>query len=609
MRRTPAFVLCTALLVVLVCASAAHASGTVDRILNRTKAAMGGAALDLVTSIDWKQRVVFAGIAGTGEEIDDVRTGSYVQRQHLGPLTNAQGFDGNIAWSQDVKGDAWPVSDFSTLHLAATGAYLSSWSFLYRDRWPGTISYVGVKVDANGQYSELQAEPKGGFPVDIWIDTATGLVARETAIIPNGRDVTTVLSDYRTVNGVVLPFSATTTAESNQTQIQTTAVSLNVPVAGAFAMPASSVTDASIAGGSTIVPFKLINNHIYLHAMVNGKGPFLFIFDSGGRNLLTPQTAALVGATSAGAYHASGAGAGQVMTGFGTAKSIQVGGATLRDQMCAILPLGKVMQAIEGVRIQGMIGYEVLRRFVTTIDYHNSRITFRPADSTGNFGTAVRFGYDDTIPLVHGSFNKLRGTFIIDTGNRGSLDIYEPFVVANNIGFTNVRGITGYGIGGPSYGSLGRISVFNIGPVPVRSVVATYSEDTGGATTEPGTAGNIGGGLLKRFTVTFAYRRQVMYLQPNAIYDKPDTYDHSGLVIVQTNRGLRVIDALKGTPAAAAGVKAGDLIVGVNGAPASSVGLLLLRTMFHSAPGTRVKLTLLRAGAKRTVTLTLRDYV
>jgi hypothetical protein len=600
---------CTVLFALCSLSRPAAADGTLDQILARTKAAMGGTALERVTSIEWRQRVTFAGISGTGLEIDDLRTGSSVQRQNLGPLTNATGFDGRVAWEQDQSGDAWPVGDYEALHAAATGAYLTSWSFLYPGRWPGEISYHGVSAGASGRYYELYAQPKGGFPVDISIDAATYLVAREVTRIPYGRNTTTVLSDYRTVDGAVLPFASTTTQQNNATQIQASSASLNVPVAGKFALPVTTVTDASIAGGSTVVPFKLINNHIYLQARVDGKGPFLFVFDSGGRNILTPETAALVGASSSGAYQAGGAGAGQVMTGFTKVASIQVGGATLRDQMCAVLPLGDVMKAIEGVRIQGMIGYETFRRFVTTIDYHDSRITFRPATATGAFGTAVPFLYDDTAPLVFGRSGKLTGQFLLDTGNRGSLDFYTPFVIANRLPYTNVHGITGYGIGGPSYGSLGRTPLFYFGTVPVRDVVTTYSQDTSGATTEPGTAGNIGGGLLKRFTVTFAYRRQVLYLQPNASYAKRESYDRSGLVLVQTKAGLRVIDALTNTPAAQAGIKAGDVIVAVNGAPASSVGLLLLRTMLRSAPGTQVKLALQRAGVTRTVTITLRDYV
>ena len=35
-------------------------------------------------------------------------------------------------------------------------------------------------------------------------------------------------------------------------------------------------------------PFQLINNHIYADVKINGKGPYTFIFDTGGVNLVTP---------------------------------------------------------------------------------------------------------------------------------------------------------------------------------------------------------------------------------------------------------------------------------------------------------------------------------
>jgi hypothetical protein len=586
-----------------------QADAALGTILASAKTAAGGTALDGVRSVHYAQRVTAGGITGTGNEYDEVQTGSSVVHQDLGPLTNAQGFDGKVIWQQDSTGDAWAVGDYSSVRTAVTSAYLLSYSFLYKNRWPGTVSYTGTAADAAGNYNVVHAQPKGGFPVDIYFDSATNLIAKEIVRIPNGRDITIVLSDYRTVGGVVLPFSNVQSSLNNQAQTHVVMATLNVPTTGKFQMPATQVTDATIAGGTTTVPFKLINNHLYLYVKVNGKGPFLFVFDSGGANVLTPKTAALLGAQSSGSYQASGAGAGQVTTGFSRIKMLQVGGATVRNQSCAVLPLDRVMQAIEGVRIQGMIGYEVLRRFVTTIDYLHGRITFAPATATGNFGTAVPFVFDQTIPLVAGSFDNLTGSFIVDTGNRSSLVVNEPFVVANNLPLSPVRGITGFGIGGPSYGSLVRLPLFSIGPVPVRSVVTTYSQDTSGATTEPGTAGNIGSGLLKRFTVTFAYRRQVMYLQPNANYARPDVYDRSGLVLVQAHGGLRVIAALPATPAAKADIVSGDTIVAVNGAPAHSVGLLLLRTMLRSKSGTQVRLTIEHGGQSRTVTLTLRDYV
>ncbi len=620
-HRSIASILCLALAAFLLVPHSAAAktqpTGTVAKVLAGAKYALGGTALDGIRSIHWTQRLVVGGISGTGDQYDDLQSGNSLQRQSLGPISNAGGFDGKTLWAQDATGDSWPVGDYTSLHAAATQAYLTSYSFLYPNRWPGTLSYVGLSADANGSYFVLHAQPKGGFPVDISFNQKTYLIARAVVHIPNGRDSTATFSDYRAVGGIALPFAITLTTQGNEIHTTVTRVELNQSVAGRFTLPVTTITDASIAGGNaTTVPFQLINNHIYVHVKINGQGPFLVVFDTGGQCVITPQVAARVGRVATGSLQGMGAGANRVTAGFTWVDSLQLGRATLEHQSCAVLPIDHVMQAIEGVKIQGIVGFEVLRRFITTVDYQNSRLTLSKQMNPGNLGSALSFVYDQTIPQVQGSFaalpgssGMLTGSFIIDTGDRNSLVIYTPFVLAHNLPLTAVRGITGYGIGGPSYGALTRLPLFNIGPVPVKSVVATISQDTAGATTEPGTAGNIGSGMLKRFTVTFDYRPQVMYLKPNTFYDRPDTYDRSGLVLVQTKAGIRVIDALPGTPAARVGIKAGDFIVEVNKAPAASVGLLLLRTILHEAPGTNVQLLLERAGARKVVTLILASYV
>ena len=57
--------------------------------------------------------------------------------------------------------------------------------------------------------------------------------------------------------------------------------------------PASSVHDFSMNAGrsSTKVPFELINNHVNLEVMLDGKGPYRFAFDTGGVNVIDPAVA------------------------------------------------------------------------------------------------------------------------------------------------------------------------------------------------------------------------------------------------------------------------------------------------------------------------------
>jgi hypothetical protein len=582
-------------------------------ILARAKAAAGGEALGRVRSLQMDARVTLAGISGTGRAYIDCVDGRFAQFLELGPLSGGNGFDGKQPWTQDPTGDAWPLGDYVSTRSAISNAYLMSWSFWFPHRRPGTVSYLGTTTAGGHSYLTLRANPVGGFPVDIMIDPQTYFIQREVIRVPGGRDVTTSFADFRQVGDVVLPFSNDTNEEGNEIVLQAVRVELNARVASQLAMPSIPITDASIAGGtSTTIPFSLINNHLYVQVRLDGKGPFRFIFDSGGQNVVTPEVAAQLGRSVAGALRVSGAGAASASTGFAWIPSLQIGNATLRHQSFAVLPIGRIMQAVEGEKIDGIIGVEVFRRFITTIDYQHGRITFTRGAQPKIAGTAIPFVYDQSVPLVAGAAGGLTGHFIIDTGNRSSLVFYAPFVAQHHLLEeypSDVRGIAGFGLGGPSMGQLIRVKRFTIGTVSVADPVAILSLDKAGALTEPGTAGNIGGGTLKRFTVTFAYQRRLMYLAPNAWYRDPGAHDRSGLFLIQTSKGIKVIDALTGTPAFAAGLKAGDIITDVDGTAALTVGLLKLRAELCARAGTTITLGVTSGETAKKVTLTLRDYV
>ncbi len=67
---------------------------------------------------------------------------------------------------------------------------------------------------------------------------------------------------------------------------------------------------------------------------------------------------------------------------------------------------------------------------------------------------------------------------------------------------------------------------------------------------------------------------------------------------------------MPGTPAAEAGLEAGDRIVAVDGLAPARLGLHALRTRLRERPaGTRVRLEVRRGDAVRHVTLVLRDLV
>jgi len=68
----------------------------------------------------------------------------------------------------------------------------------------------------------------------------------------------------------------------------------------------------------------------------------------------------------------------------------------------------------------------------------------------------------------------------------------------------------------------------------------------------------------------------------------PDAYDRAGLWLNRTDAGFQVMDVVAAGPAAEAGLKAGDIIVAVDGQPAKELLLPDVRTRSRSprpAPG------------------------
>jgi membrane-associated protease RseP (regulator of RpoE activity) len=215
--------------------------------------------------------------------------------------------------------------------------------------------------------------------------------------------------------------------------------------------------------------------------------------------------------------------------------------------------------------------------------------------------------------MVSGQLDGVPGEFEIDTGSRGALTVMHPFAVTNGLidKYHATRSVTaGYGVGGPSKVLLARASKLTLGALTIDSPVTEFAIDTGGAAAAARTAGNIGGDLLKRFTVTLDYAHQTMWLQPNALSSQPEVFDRSGLWIMRAKGGgIQVADVAPDSAAAKAGLVIGDEIVSVNDKLAKEVPLYALREDLKGAVGTRFKLQVKGKSGERSVALTLANQV
>ena len=571
----------------------------------------GGAELDYASA--------GYGLTGSRTDLVDLNTGAFVEAEQADIVAEAHGFDGNIPWMRDTSGANTPQQGGDRIAVAVNEAYRLA-NLWWRPGYAGaTVTYTGREVIDGRALDQLTVTPKLGKPFGAWFDTNTHLLTR----ITEDRQffhTRTLFAAYRRESGVMLPHEITIdsgSGEANYQHLRLTRFSVGAPrPLAAYSRPTTPPMGASIDGGaaSVTLPFRLLNNHIYVSVTVNGKGPYTFIVDTGGHCLISPQLVAELGLKIVGATAMSGAGTKTTAGGFTHVDEIALGAVRMRDQLGFAAPI--YAPAVEGIRVDGMVGFEMFRRFAVQIDYGQDLLIitdptrFDPAGT----GTAIPFVFYDHLPMVGGSLADLPARFDIDTGSRSEVDITGPFVAANDLRARFSKGVsavTGWGMGGPSRSYVVRLPSLTLGGVQVSSPVAGLSEDKGGSINDPNYEGNIGGGLLKRFVVTFDYAHQMMYLRP--IAPPPidaGRFDRSGLWINSGPDGYVVTDVAANGPAERAGIQVGDTITQLDGAPSRFDGLSDARILLRSRPaGTQIELEVKHGNETRKTAVVLRDQI
>ena len=607
-------------LVAVTCFAVAPAP---QEILAKAKAAMGGSAWDRITAIRSTGTLNTSGLHGTIEILEDLRRGANLTRYDLGALRGADGFDGRKAWSQDSSGHAIVKGDAEGRREAANAAYLACRAYWFPQRWPADLAWLGTRKDGGGSFDVLQITPKGGQSFELWVDARTGCFDR-TLEVKGSATETTFFTDYRDVAGVKLPFA--TRAGKGDVQfdglVHIERVVLNPNLYDrAFALPAPPAQDYGFKGGLkvTTLPLEIAaDGHAFVQARLNGKGPFWFCLDGGAdTSMLTPKAAASLGLTSSGAVQLAGAGASSEAVGFLKVDRAQIGEAWMAGVTFSVTPSVAMIGEVKGEPCAGIFGFDLFQRFVVRIEYAAHRLSLFPTEGWNdqNGGTAVPFVFRGKLPQVEGELDGMKGSFVIDTGSGGTLDVFSPFVATHDLmakaGLTYPNPEGDRGFGGETQSRMARFRELKLGAATMGRPLVALSTMTRGHFASREGIGNLGAGFLKRFDVTFDYRRQQLYFKPNANHNAPDRFGNShGLTGLEGDQdGFRITGLLQPSPLSEAGVKVGDQIVSINGKSGKDLTPGFLGEALGSPVGTRLELKVRKEGTTRQVAITLRDLL
>lgn len=262
------------------------------------------------------------------------------------------------------------------------------------------------------------------------------------------------------------------------------------------------------------------------------------------------------------------------------------------EKSVAIVPYAD-LEEHEGRRIAGVLGVPLFRRYVVVIDYHAKMLSlYEPRDF-------VYRGPGERVPLrYHGAAllnavielpgrDPMTCNLAVDLGTYSALRLYRPFLEKHHL--VDHPGIDsfGFGLGDEFPERLGRVSTLRIGSLSLKDPITSFSTARSGATSTSGYDGTIGGEVLRRFKVILDYPRQQMILEPSSDFSGPWAADASGLILRAGGADLQtilVLHVLKNTPAAAAGIKEGDVILTVDHQETLDLSLEGIRRLFTN-PG------------------------
>ena len=272
----------------------------------------------------------------------------------------------------------------------------------------------------------------------------------------------------------------------------------------------------------------------------------------------------------------------------------------------------EVLTSSYGEKIDGIIGFSFLSRYIVKIDYDSSIIyVYNKGTMKYPRGGFLIRPLIINLPVVTTAIKDEReviNRYYFDTGAGMCLLLSSDFVKDSS--FVNPRrkwqATQAEGLGGKAQMKQGVLKQVKIGPYKFRNVPTYIFEDEYNVTSYPYLGGLIGNDLLRRFNLIINYDRRDLYLIPNSHLRDPFDYSYTGLGMYVIDGEIRIIDVMPNSPAEAAGFQPGDIVMAVENNFSNNIQAY--KTLLQT-PGTKLKILVLREDGPTLLTLKVKSIL
>jgi len=406
--------------------------------------------------------------------------------------------------------------------------------------------------------------------------------------------------------GARIPFAAQHTVDGTLVEEDSleTVDLLAVQADSVFARPGAS--DRTLGAPlKAVLPLERRGEHHFAQVSIDGGPPRTFLVDTGaGLTAISKELADTLGLAMGASMDIVGLGGG-VEAHSATLKSVAMGSIVRKDVSCLVLDFGDMRQSM-GLEVEGILGFSALNRYQVTFDFARGALEIAQNGARrtpGPGGARVpldMLGGQALVPVKIDGIDA--GTFILDTG---SWITFVPADIGRKLATDKrVPGVSFVGADGRLLEAEAvRARSLSVGAARLDRPIVLYATSGGekdpiGLTLASGERGVLGANVLRKFRVTLDYPRNELVLDP-AVRTQPEEEGIAqfgligpGIVLRATADGVAVRQVVVGSPAARAGIKAGDRIYEIDGHAVAGSDLFSAQQRLSGAAGTHVKVKL-----------------
>lgn len=407
----------------------------------------------------------------------------------------------------------------------------------------------------------------------------------------------------------------------------------------------------------TVIPFKLINNLIFIPITINGV-ELTFLLDTGvAETLLFSLENKEVKLSNVEKIRFSGLGGDLSIDGFRSDNNIgKIGDNFANNSMTIFIITNQEFNISThvGIPVNGVIGYHFFKNHPIYIDYISKKITVyndhnsfrKKAQKFKEYPISIEKNKPYIYADVEMTREKKSSKLLIDLGNSDPIWLFPTLIKNFVYNRPNIDDFLGRGFNGDIFGKRSRIHNFYIGEFkfekPLTAMPDEYSIQH--VTLVDDRKGSVGGEIMRRFTLIFDYPNQKLYLKKNRNFEDHFHFNMSGidfrqdglqweqdLVPIETTKTsnasaeftagerfqykftLKPIFSISGvrkdSPAGKAGFKRDDKIISINGKKTSDMTMEKIMEIMKSQEGKSITMTIERKTEKLTLSFVLEDPI